>query len=69
MFSDTFMVRKSTPFVNYTFIYSTTSKGVMWFSHSGGKSGHPQVHEVWSGGLWNEIQVNKIKINGGRYRG
>lgn len=33
------------------------------------KSGHPQIHKVWSGGLWHEIQVNKVEIDGGGYRG
>ena len=50
------MVRKFAPIVNYTFSYITIFKGLMRLANLGGKSGHPQIHEVRL-----EVSVTKFK--------
>ena len=62
------MVRKFTLLVNHTISYMLIFKGIKRFINRDEKSGHPQVHKIGPGGLWNEIQVNKVEIDDGRYR-
>ena len=59
------MVRILEPYVNHALTYTTLFKGIRGLANTGGKSGHPQIHEVGTGGFWHEIQVNKIEIDGG----
>ncbi len=55
--------------VNRTHSQYNLFKELRRLANTDGKSGHPQIHEIGAGSLWNEIQVNKIEIDGGGYRG
>ena len=51
------MVRKFKDFVNRRFFYIPNSKGITQPANPGEKSGHPQVHEIGSGGFREKIQI------------